>query len=155
VVREVTAHYLAKPSPLLRDRVVHSLVHLLFNRLQRLPHAASARLPLEGESADFAPTADMREAEKRKRLGLTLSAFEASFGSISPKFDKARLVGMQGQAEMGQPFSEVRKKRFGVIFMLKASDIIVGVSNEDDFPTSLPASPPVCPKVKTVVQVDV
>jgi hypothetical protein len=61
VVREVTAHYLSKPSPLLRNRVVHSLVHQLFNRLQRSPHAVSARLPLEGESADFVPTADMRK----------------------------------------------------------------------------------------------
>jgi hypothetical protein len=97
----------------------------------------------------------MRKAEKRKRLRLTQSTFGTTFGSVSPKFDKARLVGVQWQAEMFQPFSEVREKRCGVIFMLKSGNIIVGVSDEDDFPTGFPASPPVCPKVKTVVQVDV
>jgi len=56
---------------------------------------------------------------------------------------------------MFQPFSEDRKKRFGVIFILKPGNIIVGVSDEDNFSTGFPASPPMCPKVKTVVQVDV
>ena len=135
--------------------MVHSLTHLLLDRLQRTSHSVSACLPSQSEASELVLTADMGKAEKRKRLGLTQSPFGTSFGSISPKFDKARLVGMQGQAKMFQPFSEVRKKRFGVIFMLKASDIVVGVSNEDDFTTGLPASPPVRPKVKTVVQVDV
>jgi hypothetical protein len=135
--------------------MVHSLVHLLLDRLQRTLHSVSTCLPSQSVASELILTADVRKAEKRKRLGLSQSTFGTSFGSISPKFDKARLVGMQGQAEMFQPFSDVREKRFGVIFMLKASDIIVGVSNEDDFTTGLPASPSVRPKVKTVVQVDV
>jgi hypothetical protein len=135
--------------------MVHSLVHLLLNRLQRAPHSVWACLSSQGETTEFVLTADVRKTKKRKRLRLTQPTFGTSFGCESPKFDKARLIGVQCQAVMFQPFSEVRKKRCGVVFMLKAGNIVVGVSDEDDFPTGFPASPPVCPKVKTVVQVDV
>jgi hypothetical protein len=135
--------------------MVHSLVHLLLDRLQRSPHSVSACLSSQSEASEFVLAADVRKAEKRKRLRLTQSTFGTSFGSVSPKFDKTRLIGVQGQAEMFQPFAEVRKKRCGVSFVLKTGNIIVGVSDEDDFTTGFPASPPVCPKVKTVVEVDV
>ena len=135
--------------------MMHSLVHLLLNRLQRAPHAVSARLSSQSESAEFVLAADVRKTKKRKRLRLTQPTFGTSFGCESPKFDKARLIGVQCQAVMFQPFSEVRKKRFGVIFILKAGNVIVGVADEDDSPAGFPASPPVCPKVKAVVQVDV
>ncbi len=47
------------------------------------------------------------------------------------------------------------KKRLGIIFILKAGNVVVGVSNEDDFPSCIPASPPVCPEVEAVMEVDV
>ena len=75
--------------------MVHSLVHLLLDRLQRAPHTVAARLSSQSEAAEFVLTADMRKAEKRKRLGLTQSTLGTSFGSVSPKFDKARLIGVQ------------------------------------------------------------
>ena len=56
---------------------------------------------------------------------------------------------------MFQPLSEVREERSGVIFKLKTGDVIVGISDEDNFPSGISASPPIRPEVKAVVQVDV
>jgi len=95
MIREISAHYLAQPTPLLRERMVHSPVHLLLDGLQRTPHAVSTRLPPQSETTEFVLPADMSKTEKRERLRSTQSAFGTSFGGVSPKFDKARLVWMQ------------------------------------------------------------
>ena len=75
---------------------MHSFVHLFLYRLQRLlSHAVATRLPSQRVLPERVLPADMREAEKRKRLRLTQSAFHTSFSSVASEFDQARFFGMQ------------------------------------------------------------
>jgi hypothetical protein len=57
--------------------------------------AVATRLPSQRVLPERVLPADMREAEKRKRLRLTQSAFHTSFSSVASEFDQARFFGMQ------------------------------------------------------------
>ena len=107
VVVEVASHDRLEPLPRLRHRVVHARTKLLLKLLQSRPHTLAARFALYGEVPLPGRPADVRETQKVERLGLTFpSSFPALFG-IPSELDPARLVGVEFQTKLLQPFLEV------------------------------------------------
>jgi len=83
---------------------MHAPLELLLDLLQLRPHALADRLSPHRECPVSGLPADVREAQKVERLGLSFSSpFPARFGR-PPELDPARLVGMQFQSKLPQPF---------------------------------------------------
>jgi hypothetical protein len=86
---------------------VHSLSELMLDRLQLRPHALAAGLAFHRKRPIPVLPADVREAQKVERLGLSFpSSFPAIFGE-PPELDPARFFWMQSQPKLSQPFPKV------------------------------------------------
>jgi hypothetical protein len=106
-------HDRLEPFPGLRHRIVHSSSELLLNLLQLRPHTLADRLAPHLERPAPGLPADVREAQKIERLGLAFpSPSPVRFG-IPPELDPARLVGMEFQSKLPQPFPQVLQKAVG------------------------------------------
>src|ERR1700758_4159442 len=103
---------------------MHTYAQLLLDILQLLSH------PLAGCHAAHSKTpvsvlpADMREAQEVERLRLAFpSSFPVLLG-IPPELDPARLVRVQFQSELSQPFFQAFAKTVCVGSPLEAEDDI-------------------------------
>ena len=117
VVVEVTLHDRFEPCPGLRNGIVHTLAELLLNLLQLCSHALTDRHAPHGERPFPILSADVRKAQKVKRLRFSFTPlFPVSFGK-PPELDPARLVGMELQSKLSQSFSKVLQEtiRFGLV----------------------------------------
>ena len=74
---------------------------------------------------------------------------------MAAELDQAGLVRVQGQRELRHPVLQIRPEPLGVGVVLEAGDEVVGVAHEDDVALGMVASPPLCPQIEGVVQVDV
>jgi len=94
----------------LRHRAVHPRAELLLDLLQLGSHALAHRLALHGEVPLLGLPADVREPQKVERLGLPFpSSFPVLFGE-PPELDPARLIWMEFQPKLPQPFPEILQK---------------------------------------------
>ena len=99
---------------------MHAFAELLLDLSQFCPHALADRHAPYREPPSSVPPADVREAQKVKRLRLTFSSsFPVLFGK-PPEFDPARLVWMKFQPELLQPFPEIFQKTICVGSMLES-----------------------------------
>ena len=155
VVGEVTAHHLAQPLTLLRDRFMHASPQFFLDGSQLGPHPVPARLPLKLEEAPSGAATDVSETKKVERLRFTKATPRSIRCRKAAELDQASLVRMQRECELLHPLLQVGAKALGVSLVLKASDNIVGVAYEDDVTVSVVLTPPLRPQVEDVMEVDV
>src|SRR5271169_2275849 len=131
VIVEVALHDRPEPLGRVRHWIVPTPPELLLDFLQLPPQALADRLPLHGKLPPPVLPADMREAQKVERLGLTFSsAFPVQFGK-RPELDPARFIGMEFQPKLPQPFPEVLQEAVGLRLGLKPEDRVVGIPHHD------------------------
>src|SRR6516164_3557870 len=68
VIGEIASDNLRQPAPLLGDRLVHPLSHLLLDLLELAPHAVTPGFPLKEELAMTGASADVGEAQEIEGL---------------------------------------------------------------------------------------
>jgi len=95
MVREVPAHHLGQPPPLLWDRFMHTPLKFRFEGTQLGAHPVTARLAVKQEEAAAGPPTDVREPQKVERLRFAKTAFFAIVGRMATKLDQTRLVRVQ------------------------------------------------------------
>lgn len=100
-------------------------------------------------------SANMREAQKRKRLRLSLSTFLPSNRRVPTEFDQPRLLVVDFQSELPQPFLKIDQKLLGDFLMLKPHDKIVGITHDNHIAARHFLPPCLNPKIEDVMQVDV
>src|SRR5208337_3808796 len=155
VVVEVALHDRPEPLSRLRNRIVPTLPELLLNFLQLPPQSLGDRLPLHGKLPPPVLPADMREAQKVERFRLTFSpSFPVQLGK-RPELDPARLVGMQLQPKLPQPFPEVFQETVRFRLRLETEDDIIGIAHNDHVPPGVLLTPRLHPEVKDVMQIDI
>jgi len=94
----------------LRHRAVHPRAELLLDLLQLGSHALAHRLAPHSKVPAPGLPANMREPQKVERLGLPFPpSFPVLFGE-PPELDPARLVWMEFQPKLPQPFPEILQK---------------------------------------------
>jgi hypothetical protein len=119
VVVEVAAHDRLEPLPRERHRVVHTQAKLLLDLLQFRPHTLGTRLALYSEVPLPSHPADVRETQKVERLGLAFPSSIPAFFGIPPELDPARLVRVEFQTKLLQPFLEVPQETVGFRLVLE------------------------------------
>src|SRR6516164_6183480 len=155
VVVEVTLYDRLEPFPRLRRRIVHTRSQLLLDFFQLGCHALGDRFALEGEFLILSLPADMREAQEAERFGLAFSSlFPVWFGK-PPELDPARLIWMQFQSKLLQPFREMFPEAVCIGLILKTQDDVVRVPYDHHLALCPFLAPDVHPKVESVVQVNV
>src|SRR5208283_3732504 len=107
------------------------------------------------ESSGARFPADEREAQKIEGFRLALAAPRPGLGREAAELDETRLVLVQRQRKLPQPFAHRVPERFGVALVLKADDGVVRVSHDDHVAFRLPPSPAVRPEIEYVMQVNV
>ena len=144
-----------KPSADVGYWIVHSVSQLLPDGAQRCAHSIATSSPKKQELVVTRPTADVDEAEKRKRFRFSQTPSSASFGRESAKLDDARFLRMHLERELLQSLAEFSVKRGGIALILETDDDIIGISDEDDIASGMALPPLVRPKVEGVMKVDV
>src|SRR6266478_1061099 len=120
VVLAVPPNHRAQIRAHLADRVVQALPQLGRNRLQLGLHALSLRVAYHRELPVPRLPTDMREAEEVEGRRFPLLAPLPSLGRKATEFQQPRLVGVEGQAELREPFAQRRQEPLRVLAMLKA-----------------------------------
>ena len=155
VVVEVTLYDRLEPFPRLRRRIVHTHSQLLLDFFQLGCHALGDRFALEGEFLILSLPADMREAQEAERFGLAFSSlFPVWFGK-PPELDPARLIWMQFQSKLLQPFREMFPEAVCIGLILKTQDDVVRIPYDYHLALCPFLAPDVHPEVESVVQLDV
>ena len=120
VVVEVALHDRPEPLAGLRHRIVPTSSELLLDLLQLRSHTLADRLSLHLERPVPGLPADVREAQKVERLGLAFSSpFPVRVGK-PPELDPARLVGMEFQSKLPQPFPQILQESVGFSLVLES-----------------------------------
>jgi len=148
VVVEVTLYDRLEPFPRLRRRIVHTRSQLLLDFLQLGCHALGDRFALEGEFLILSLPADMREAQEAERFGLAFSSLLPVEFSKSSELDPARLIWMQFQSKVLQPFREMFPEAVCVGLILKPQDDVVRVPYDNHLALRPFLAPDVHPEVK-------
>ena len=97
----------------------------------------------------------MREAPKIESLRSTLPTPLATLGRETTKLNQPRFLGVQFQAELGEPDAELPQKPLRLVSVLETYDEVVGVPYDDDVASAVPLSPLPHPQVENVMQVHV
>lgn len=134
---------------------MHPPLQLFLDSLQLGTHPVSASLPFKLECASSGAPTDVGKSEKVERLRFAKTSFGSMFNRIAAKLNQPGLVRMQRQCKLLQPLSHIREKASGIDLMLKTDNTIVGIAHNDDVTLSMVASPPVCPEVEDVMEIDV
>src|SRR5580700_9327015 len=122
VVAKVSTHNRPQPLALLGDGFVHSSLELGFYLIQLRLQPLPDRLPQHREPS-IAPLlhADVREAEKVKRLRLPFSTPLPLVDRIRTEFQKSRFPGMQLQVELLHSLSKFCPKLIGIRLAVKSN----------------------------------
>ena len=107
VVVEVAPQDAAQPFSLLLDWRVTLFPQSLPNGRQRRAHPLLDGAPDDGKSALSGLAADVREAEKIKRLRLAQSLAFPVGSSVAAKLDQPRLLRMEFQSKALKAFAQV------------------------------------------------
>jgi hypothetical protein len=99
--------------------------------------------------------ADMREAQEVEGLRLAFpSSFPVLLG-IPPELGPARLVRVQFQSELSQPFFQAFAKTVCVGSPLEAEDDIVRIADDDHLTSRILLAPDIHPEIEHIVEIDV
>ena len=155
VVVEVTLYDRLEPFPRLRRRIVHTHSQLLLDFFQLGCHALGDRFALEGEFLILSLPADMREAQEAERFGLTFPSLLPVEFSKPSELVPARLIWMQFQSKLLQPFREMFPEAVCIGLILKTQDDVVRIPYDYHLALCPFLAPDVHPEVESVVQLDV
>jgi hypothetical protein len=114
-------------------------------------HLLLARDPLELEPPVLVFRAYIRETKKRERFRLPEPTALPVTDSEPPELDQPRLLRMQLQPELREPLAKISQEPLGVLTILKAGHVVIGVAHENDIPSRVTSPPLVGPQVKHVV----
>src|SRR5215831_19237170 len=155
MIEVVALHDRLEPLARLRHRCVPAPLELLLDLLQLRPQAPGHRPALYGKVPLPVLPADMREAQKVERFRLPFSSsFPVPFG-VPPELDPARLVRMQFQSKLPQPFPKILQKTVGFGLDLECRDGVIGITHDDHVSLGVFRTPRLHPEVKDIMQIDV
>jgi hypothetical protein len=134
---------------------MHAQPQLLLDLLQFLSHALADRhTPHSIRPVPILP-ADMREAKEVEGLGFAFpSSFPVLFG-IPPELDPARLIRVQLQSELPQPFSQALAKTVCVRTPLEAEDDVIRIAEDDHLASRTLLAPDIHPEIEHIVEIDI
>src|SRR6266571_2591695 len=156
VVTDVPSHDGAQPLAHHRNRVVHAALEFGFHLAQLRLQPFANRLPQHREAPITPlPPTDVCEAEEVERLGLPLATLLPVFGRVWAEFQELRFLGMQLEAELPEPFGELRPESHSVRLVLKAKHNVIREPYDDDVAAGPLPAPRLDPEVECVVEVDV
>ena len=112
---------------LLSYRSVHSVQHILTDRLQLTNQPFGLCLTLDHELAVSGLAAIVRKAQKVEGLRATLPGSCSALGSEPPKLDQPGFALVDRQTELLQPVSECREELLPILFLLTADRQIVRI----------------------------
>src|SRR5271163_3703862 len=136
------------------NRVMQAALKFGFHLSQLGLQALAYRLPDYREAPASGLRANMREAQKVKRLGLSLTAPLPVVGRIPAELHKPRLVGMQLQPELAQSLRQFLPALPGIRLVLKSQHDVVGEPDHDYLAPRSLLTPRPDPQVERVVQID-
>ena len=96
---------------------------------------------------------NVSETEKIKGFRLSFPSLRPPFRGIAPEFDQARLLRVQFQSELPQPFPQVREKPFRFCPMLKPQHCVVRIPHHDDIAVRHLLPPRLHPEIENIMQV--
>ena len=140
---------------LLGQCCMHVPRRFLAQRLQLARQALALRLALYDEPAVARPPAGVGEPGESEGPWTPPATLPPSQGRQAAELDQSRFVLMERQAELGQPFFEVRQHPLCISHLLEAHDDVVGVAHDRNPAVCMPAAPLVDPEIKGIVQEDV
>jgi hypothetical protein len=76
-------------------------------------------------------------------------------GRITAKLNQTGFVRMQRQRELFHSLPHIRHEASGFTFVLEAHDDVIGVAHNDDLTPSMVLTPPVCPEIEGVMEVNI
>ena len=143
VVLKVASHHRPQPLAGLARRRVHPHPKLLLNLQQLRAHPLPHR-PATNHKAPALPVdlAYMREPQKVEGFRLTFPTASPVCYRPASELDQPRLVRMQLQPELRQPFPEFLQKPLGLASMLESQHEIIRVPHEN-YPAVRRLFPPV------------
>src|SRR5579859_4770634 len=101
------------------------------------------------------PTAIVGEPEEREGFRFALSALPSIRRREAPELDQSRLLRMDLQSKLRQPFLELPQEPLCICLVLKAGDEIVGVADDDNVAARDFLPPDLYPQVEDIMQVHV
>src|SRR6266851_2590970 len=140
---------------LLSYRSVHSVQHILTDRLQLANQPFGLCLTLDHELAVSGLAAIVRKAQKVEGLRATLPGSCSPLDGEPPELDQPGLVLVDRQTELLQPVSQCREELLPIPFLLTADRQIVRISTDDDLTGCLMSAPVVYPKIDDIMEEDV
>src|SRR6266705_154488 len=114
-----TTLFRSQPFAHLRNWVVPALPQLGFHLLELGPQAITRCMPMHHEPSLFGPPATVDETKKLEGLRLPLPSLLSVLSGVSPKFQQARLVRVQRQAELPEPLPQDDQELLGVLAVLE------------------------------------
>src|SRR6201987_574808 len=140
---------------LLSYRSVHSVQHILADRLQFAHQPFGLCLTFDHEPAVSGLAAIVRKAQKVEGLRATLPGSCSALGGEPPKLDQPGFALMDRQTELHQPVSQRREEPFPIRFVLTVDRQIVRISTDDDLSGCVMSTPVVYPQIDDIVEEDV
>src|ERR1700691_4871912 len=111
------------------DRLMHPLTQLRLDGVKRRPHPLGHSPTAYNEVAFGVRRTVVREPKKRERLRFSLATLLPIYLCEPTKFDQSRLLRMEFQSEVRQPFPKLSQEPLSVFALLKADHQIVGVAD--------------------------
>jgi hypothetical protein len=93
----------------------------------------------------------VREAQEVERFRLAFSPLSPILFREAAKFDDARLIGMQLEAEAREPLAQLRQEPLCFPTILESRDEIVSKAHKDYLSASLLLSPSLDPEVEYIM----
>ncbi len=90
----------------------------------------------------------MRKAEEVERLGLAEAPGRAILSGVAPELDQPGLVGMQLQAKLREPLTEIVEELLGITEVLEPAHKVVGEPHGDQIAPGIATSPLTDPAVE-------
>src|SRR5712675_1338392 len=140
---------------LLSYRSVHSVQHILADRLQLASQPFGLCLTFDHELAVSGLAAIVRKAQKVEGLRATLPGGCSALDGEPPELDQPGLVLVDRQAELLQPVAQRREELLPIRLLLTADRQIVRIATDDDLTGGSMSAPVVYPKIDDIVEKDV
>src|SRR5215211_595211 len=120
VVGEMSPHHARQPPPLFGDGQMPTSHELVLDLLEFRPQPLRNGVAPEPEAPVLALPADVREPQEVERPWLPEAPCRSALGGVAPELDQPGLVGVQFQAELREPLTEIMEELLGVTLVLEA-----------------------------------
>lgn len=97
----------------------------------------------------------MREAGKVEGFRAALPATSAALDCIASELQYSGFRLVEREPELAQTLSQAIEKRPSILGELEAHNAVVRISDDDHIPLGFAPSPPMCPQVENVMQVNI